>query len=83
VSAAVNVLGLLADGWDVRTDRMLYARYERERFSGGVNLSAQARNREIDAKVYVFRPAKMLIVSPRTLDRMRLRDMVITGTVSV
>lgn len=57
----------LAAGWDVRTDRVLFRRYERERFSGGVNLSAQARNREIDSKFYVFRPEQKLIVSPRTL----------------
>lgn len=61
-------LTLLA-GYEVRTDRLLYPRYERERFSGGVNLSAQARNREIDAKVYELRldGRKILILSPRAL----------------
>lgn len=61
-------LDVLANpNWQVRTDRVLYRRYERERFSGGVNLSAQARNRDIDGKVYVFKPLQTLIVSPRTL----------------
>lgn len=59
---------LLTDpNWQVRTDRVLYRRYERERFSGGVNLSAQARNREIDSRYYVIKPLQTLVVSPRTL----------------
>ncbi len=57
--------------WDVRTSSVLFSRYERETFSGGVNLSAQARNREIDRKVYVDEVKQVLVVSPRTLKHMK------------
>jgi len=60
-------LDFLGPAWNVRTDRVLFRRYERERFSGGVNLSAQTRNREVDRKFYVFKVEQTLVVSPRTL----------------
>ena len=66
-------LALIAGAAEVRTDRYLYPPYERERFSGGVNLSAQARNAAIDAKAYSLNyPAgRVLVVSPRALAFLR------------
>jgi hypothetical protein len=57
--------------WQIRTDRLLFKRYERETFSGGVNLSAQARNREIDSKYYTNGRERTIWVSPRLLARIK------------